>query len=213
MSCFVEIKNMHKKYDHSGALVIDELNIQRGHIVAVAGPNGVGKTTLLNLLALLYSPTSGSIKINGIEASHCRRTRAKMRKHITMVAQHPYMFGSCVASNVSFGLRARKIENGKAVIKVKSALEKLGLKGFENRYAQELSAGETRRVAIARAIVLEPELLLLDEPMANVDKANVGYVIRTIQAIRNELNTTIVLATHDVDVGRELADVVIELSK
>ena len=97
-------------------------------------------------------------------------------------------------------------------MKVKCALEKLGLKGFENRYAQELSAGETRRVAIARAIVLEPELLLLDEPMANVDKANVGYVIRTIQSVRNVLNTTVVIATHDVDVGRELADVVIEVN-
>ena len=205
------VENLKKYYADKLVLEIPHLELEAGKIYAVVGPNGAGKTTLLNLLAGLDKPTDGRIIFQERAIDGTLNVRPNIRRHLTMVMQDPILFRTTVAKNVAYGLRVRSVDKKTRREKVIEALKMVGLSGFEKRKAYQLSAGETRRVALARALVLQPRVLLLDEPTANIDIRNAAVIEKLIQRIKSEGQTVIVLTTHDLSQAYRLADKIVSL--
>jgi len=205
------IENLTRYYDDKLVLDIPHLELETGKIYAVVGPNGAGKTTLLNILAGLDEPVDGKIIFQGQIIDCKSNIITNIRRHITMVMQDPMLFHTTVEKNVAYGLRVRSIDKKARNEKVLEALKMVGLSGFEKRKAYQLSAGETRRVAFARALVLSPKILLLDEPTANIDRQNAEVIEKLIQRIKSEQQTVIVMTTHDLSQAYRLADKIISL--
>ena len=205
------IENLTKYYDDKLVLDIPHLELETGKIYAVVGPNGAGKTTLLNVLAGLDEPTDGMVFFQG-QVIDCKSNLiTDIRRHITMVMQDPMLFHTTVEKNIAYGLRVRSMDKKARNEKVIESLKMVGLSGFEKRKAYQLSAGETRRVALARALVLNPKVLLLDEPTANIDRQNAEVIEKLIQRIKSEQQTVIVMTTHDLSQAYRLADKIISL--
>jgi len=205
------IENLRKYYDNKLVLDIPHLELETGKIYAVVGPNGAGKTTLLNILAGLDEPVDGKIIFQGQVIDCKSNIITDIRRHITMVMQDPILFRTTVEKNVAYGLRVRSMDKKARNEKVIESLKMVGLSGFEKRKAYQLSAGETRRVALARALVLNPKVLLLDEPTANIDRQNAEVIEKLIQRIKSEQQTVIVMTTHDLSQAYRLADKIISL--
>lgn len=178
-------------------LQIDHLELQSGVIYLLHGANGSGKSTLLNVLALLLLPDGGKIRYQGVPVEGAQQRR-RLRKQITLVEQNPFLFRTSVYQNLAFGLRLRDVRGDLQRRRIAQALQAVGLEGFERRRADALSGGESRRVALARAMVLRPQLLLLDEPTAGLDR-EVLPVFEQCLAKLSEQGTTVVVASHDVD--------------
>jgi tungstate transport system ATP-binding protein len=180
-------------------LNIPHLSVPKGATLGVVGPSGAGKSTLLRLLQGLERPTEGTILVEGAPMPH--PLPLALARRMTTVFQRPLMLDRSVRENVLFGLRVRgRTERAAAA----PLLERLGLAHLSDAQARRLSGGEVQRVALARAMAVEPEVLLLDEPAANLDPANVARVeafIRDTQA----RGTTIVLVTHNTHEARRLA--------
>jgi tungstate transport system ATP-binding protein len=187
--------------------ILDNINfeIRRGEIFALIGPSGSGKTTLLRLIDLLDWPTAGTILFDGQDTAVTGQVRLAIRRRMGMVFQKPGVLNTTVGENVAFGLKFRGTDRIQIAKKVTSALEQVGLLGFEKRRAVTLSGGEMQRVAIARAMVTEPEVLLLDEPTANLDPVSSEIIEDLLIRINNDHHTTIILATHDMIQGQRLA--------
>lgn len=202
----IAVRAVYKRYGDKEILKGVSFDVQTGEAFAVIGPTGAGKTTLLRLIDLLEKPTSGAIYIDGLDTGASEKVRLDIRRRIGVVFQKPVVFNASVYDNVAYGLKIRG--EGKAILhqKVKRALEMVDLSGYEDRRARTLSGGEVQRVALARAIVIEPEVLLLDEPSANLDPVSTAHVEDVISRIIRELNTTVVMATHDMSQGQRLAD-------
>lgn len=177
------------------------LIIQKGEIFALMGPSGAGKTTLLRILNFFEKPAIGNLKFNGLA-----NEGENLRRRMSLLFQTPAIFNTSVFDNVAYGLKVRGIERRIIEKKVGDALNLVGLSGMEKQKARTLSGGEAQRMAFARAIVYEPEILLLDEPTANLDPANVAKIEEIIKRIRNDLGTTIVLATHNIPQVKRIAD-------
>ena len=189
----LELKGVNKSYGQANILKDIDLTVEKGEIMALIGPTGSGKTTLLRLIDLLELPTSGSIVFNGILVTVLpEKEKLKARRRMAMVFQKPVMFNSSVRENVSYGLKIRG--KGKEE-KVRAALQAVGLLGYESRDANTLSGGEMQRIALARALVLEPELLLLDEPTANLDPKSADSIDRIIQSLSGQKTTVCLLYT------------------
>lgn len=192
------LDSIRKCYGSNVALDIDELTIGEGRLYTLTGANGAGKSTLLNLLAFLSPPTSGEIFYSGKRVDWNHGSVEEHRRKVTLLHQSPYLFGGTVHDNVAFGLKARGIQGEAQRRRVDKALDGVGLQGFRDRKARELSGGEAQRVAMARALALEPEVLLLDEPLANIDQETAGS-LETVIASLPARGTTVVLITHDPD--------------
>ena len=182
------------------------LEIQRGEIFAFIGPSGSGKTTVLRLIDLLDTPTTGTIFIDGTDTAASNAVRLSIRRRMAMVFQKPAVLNTTVAGNVAFGLKFRAVEKSEIESRVHEALDIVGLLHLADRKAVTLSGGEMQRVAIARALVTRPEVLLLDEPTANLDPVNTDLIEKLILAIHKKFQTTIILSTHDMIQGQRLAD-------
>ena len=191
-----------------GTVILQDISIEikRGEIFTFIGPSGSGKTSLIRLIDLLDLPTSGTIFFDGKDTATGEAGRLAIRRRMGMVFQKPAVLNTTVAKNVAFGLKFRGVDKSEIFGKVTSALELVGLEGFEERSAVTLSGGEMQRVALARAMVTEPEVLLLDEPTANLDPVSSELIEDLIVRIRNEFKTTIILSTHDMIQGQRLAD-------
>jgi len=191
-----ELKDVTKAY--GARIVVDAINLEihEGEILALLGPNGSGKTTILKILAFIENPTSGEVKFLG-EKVDFKRTE-KVRLQSTLVFQKTTIFGTSVYNNVAYGLKIRKVPKPERDIDVKEALRLVKLDGFEKRNARKLSGGEQQRVAIARALILRTKLLLLDEPTANLDPKNAGILEEVITRVNRESKITIVMATHNM---------------
>jgi tungstate transport system ATP-binding protein len=192
-------------------LQIDQLELFPGQLYLLQGPNGAGKTTLLKLLALLLTPTSGDLCYAGTTLTGGRE-RQRLRQQVTLVDQSPFLFNTNVYRNLSFGLRLRDIRGDAQRQRITLALQAVGLGGFERRHANALSGGELRRVALARALVLHPRILLLDEPTAGLDR-EVLPVFEQCLAALPALGTTVVIAGHDADQHRRLGGTVLQLER
>ena len=183
-------------------LQIERLELRAGQVYLLHGPNGSGKSTLLHLLALLLTPSGGEICYNGVPVQGAQE-RQRLRRQITLVEQSPFLFNASVYQNLAFGLRLRDVRGDLQRRRITQALQAVGLEDFENRRAKELSGGETRRVALARAMVLRPQLLLLDEPTAGLDSESLPVFERCLSTLPDQ-GTTVVIASHDADQQRRL---------
>jgi len=179
-----------------------DLCVERGEILALIGPTGSGKTTLLRLINLLDEPSRGSIIFDGERVSTlAEKEKVHVRRRMAMVFQKPMMFRGSVRDNISFGLRIRHKDGEK----IKEALEVVDLSGYESRDAGTLSGGEAQRIALARALVCDPELLLLDEPCANLDPSSAASIDRVIEERANQ-RTAVIFSTHNMQQCTRLAD-------
>ncbi len=195
MKTAYELNNVSFSYNGPPVLIIDRLQIAAGEIIALVGPNGAGKTTLLHLLAFLTTPQRGDIFFFGSEAS--RGSLFGLRRRVGLLLQNPYLFNASVLSNLLWGLRIRGISRSQARILALDALSRVGLAGFEHRHVRTLSGGESQRVALARSIVLNPDVLLLDEPATHMDKESVERTEQIVLEMNRDQAKTIVVATHN----------------
>lgn len=208
MAPLVELCGVRKYYDGREVLAIDHLAIERGRLYCVMGSNGAGKSTLLSIIALLTPPTEGHIYWEGKVVGSIKKGRGK---GVTLVGQHPYLFNTTVRDNVLYGLRGRGLSKQQREKRMRACLEMVGLSGFEKKRARGLSGGEVQRVAIARALACEPTLLLLDEPMASVDREGNKKLETLLKEVHSSQGLTIMITTHDIGQAHRLADDVIYL--
>jgi tungstate transport system ATP-binding protein len=179
------------------SLSIPDCILSTGRVYAVVGPNACGKTTFLNLLSLLSAPCEGEVFFSEEKIRYTDRDNllAKRRK-IAYLTQNPYLFNMSVYENVSLGLRLRGFPQAIIHKKVEEILSALSLSGLSRKNAHELSGGEAQRVALARTLVLESSVFLLDEPTANVDKGNIRELEELILALNQKKGATVILTTH-----------------
>jgi len=203
---FLEVRSLSKNIGSAEILKGIDLTVERGEILGLIGPTGSGKTTLLRLVNLLDEPSTGSIHFDGREVSgRPERELLSARRRMAMVFQKPVMFKASVEENVSFGLKMRGRVDAEGVRwRMKEALAAVGLSGYESRDANTLSGGEMQRIALARALVLQPELLLLDEPTANLDPRSAASIDSLLQSLAGG-RTAVILATHNMQQCRKLA--------
>ena len=197
------LRNVTKVYGGRPILAVEELDIEKGEVLALVGPSGAGKSTLLRLLNFLEAPTSGVISFAGQEFSAARAAPLPIRRRVTTVFQRPVLLQRTVEANVAYGLRLRGVQHSKEVIQ--QTLDEVGLATLAKQPARTLSGGEAQRVALARAMVLHPDALLLDEPTANLDPYNVGLIEQIVRRLNQEHGTTIILVTHNVFQAHRLA--------
>lgn len=202
MEELITIVGLHKAFGKKEVLKNINLQIMRGEIFALVGPSGSGKTTFLRILNLFERPEKGNLEFNGMKTQGI----INIRRRMSMLFQTPAIFNRSVFENVAYGLKVRGIDKKTIEEKVSEALGIVGLCGLEKQNACTLSGGEAQRMAFARAIVYDPEILLLDEPTANLDPANVMKIEEIIKRIRNERKTTILLATHNIPQVGRIAD-------
>lgn len=190
-------------YSAGGTRLIEQFSVtfQAGERTIILGPNGAGKSLLLRLCHGLLKPASGIIAWHGSNAE-------ETAKHQAMVFQNPVTLRRSAAANVDYALAIRKVPRAKRRELVESALKRAGLSGLGSRAARVLSAGEQQRLALARAWVLSPEVLFLDEPTANLDPAATRTVENMINAIHSD-GAKIIMTTHDLGQAHRLADHVV----
>ena len=196
MNELYHLASIRKCYGERTVLVIDDLALAAGNLYTLTGANGSGKTTLLTLLAFLAPPSSGELRYGGEPVRWTNAALLSLRRQVTLLHQSPYLFNGSVFANVAFGLKMRGIRGEEKRRRVERSLEQVGLPGFGHRRARELSGGESQRVAMARALVLEPKVLLLDEPLANVDRATCEHLEQVIVSLPGN-GTTVIMTTHD----------------
>lgn len=197
-------EGIRRRFRRSGfELAVDGLEASAGEALALLGPSGSGKSTLLHILGLLERPDAGVISLDGRPVSS--RDRAA-RSSIAAVFQRPYLFKGSVAANVAYGLDVRGVRGAERERRVAGALGRVGLDGFGGRSALSLSGGEAQRVSLARALVIEPSVLLLDEPLASLDTLLRRKLIRDFASIVREADTTVIYVTHDQDEALVIAD-------
>ena len=194
----------------SFVLEIDALEIAGGKLHLLMGPNGSGKSTLLRILAFLDRPAQGEMTFSGAPVAWNARNLAALRRKVTLLQQHPYLFSGSVLANVAFGARMRGISKEARRELASSLLRRVGLEGFEKRNARHLSGGEASRVSLARALACKPEVLLLNEPLAQADKQSVAALTSLIAALPAE-GLTVVMSSHDDLLAERLGDSVIHL--
>ena len=193
----LQLRDVCKTFDNISALKNVNLKIDRGKITSLLGPSGSGKTTLLRILAGLENPTSGNLFLKNTQITS--NEQKILRQEATLVFQKSLFFDMTVFSNIAYGLKLNEdLSKEEINNKVNDALILVRLEGFEERRAKKLSGGEQQRVSLARALVLNREILLLDEPTVNLDPKNVSIIEETIIRVNKEKKTTIVLATHNM---------------
>ena len=184
-------------------LDVERVEASAGSVLALLGPSGSGKSTLLAVLGLLERPDSGRVLLGGREVTSRDRDA---RLQVAAVFQRPYLFKGSVGKNVAYGLVVRGVVGAERAARVATALERVGLSGYESRSALALSGGEAQRVSLARALVLEPRVLLLDEPLASLDPLLKRHLTHDFASILRGTGVTVVYVTHDQDEAMVIAD-------
>lgn len=195
------LRSIKKKYDLKFSLNIESLDIPRGGIFALLGPNGAGKSTLLRLLHFLEPVEKGEIRFDGSVVSY--PPAVALRRRIAMVFQKPVMLSGSVRHNILYGMRLRRQIDPE---RSQSLMQALDLDHLADQPAKTLSGGEAQRVALARALATKPDILLLDEPTANLDPYNIGIIEHIIKHAAGPGRLCTILVTHDVFQVRRLAD-------
>jgi tungstate transport system ATP-binding protein len=193
-----------KRYGENEVLRECSYSFDEAGVYILTGPNGCGKSTFLRICALLEPPDSGEIGYFS-EGKPVRKDLA-LRRRITLVLPRIGVFNTTVFKNVSYGLKMRGIKSAEAEKTTVRGLEFVGLIGKKDQNALALSSGETQRLGIARALVLAPEIVFLDEPTAFVDKKNTRLIEDIIETLKKEGRTTVIIATHDRRQADKLAD-------
>lgn len=180
-----------------------DLQIPRGEFVSILGPSGCGKTTTLNMIAGFIAPSGGEIRIRGVEQSGVPPEKRQVGLVFQNYALFPHM---TVAENVGFGLKMQGETRGEIEVQVKKALQSVHLLGLEHRYPKELSGGQQQRTALARAIAPRPSLLLLDEPLSNLDLKLREAMRHELKDVQRQLGITFIYVTHDQEEAMAMSD-------
>ncbi len=200
---FIEFHNVNKYFGDNHVLRDINLSIEQGQLVTLLGPSGCGKSTLLRCLSGLETLSSGNIMIDGKDVTNV----PPKDRGIGMVFQHYSLFPNMtVAENIAFGLKLKKTPKEEIRERVQKMLQIVELEGKEDEYPDSLSGGQQQRVALARSIVLEPKVLLLDEPLSAIDAKLRKFLQKSIRDIQRQLNLTAVFVTHDQDEAMVMSD-------
>lgn len=201
------IKNISKEYENKRVLDIDTLNIDKGRIIGIVGSNGAGKSTLIKILGGLEKPNSGSISYNG------QRDFQKVLRDITIVFQHPYLLVTNVYNNIAYPLKVRKCKKSDIKNRVNAIMKEMEIEHLAKQKARTLSGGERQKLALARAIIFNPSLLLLDEPTANIDPDSMNTMEGMIRKFNKIRKATIIIITHNPAQAKRLCDEIIIMDK
>ncbi|MEW6214943.1 MAG: ATP-binding cassette domain-containing protein [Nitrospirota bacterium] len=203
MSLRLIVSNIYKSYDGKSVLKDCSFSFDKGGTYVITGPNGSGKSTFFRICALLEDPDRG--EVNYFSGSNILTKDIELKRRITLLLPGVGVFNTTVFKNVAYGLRIRGIKRKEVVERVNRILEFVGLIHKRNQNALTLSSGETQRLGIARALVIEPEILFLDEPTASVDQENTEIIEDIILRMKKEGRLTII-TTHDMAQAERLAD-------
>lgn len=209
MDCLVEIRGLH--FSRSERIIFDgvDMDIQRGKITAILGPSGTGKTTLLKLISAQLTPDAGTIIVNGHKIHYLGQNELfEMRKRMGMLFQSGALLTDLnVYENVAYPLRENTDLDDRMIhYLVMMKLQAVGLRGAANLMPSELSGGMARRVALARAIVFDPMMIMYDEPFSGQDPISMGIIIKLIETMNDSLGLTSIIVTHDVSEVSTIAD-------
>ena len=206
---FLDLTNVRKSFAQSTAVENFNLEVERGEFISFLGPSGCGKTTTLRMIAGFETPTSGKIEINGVDVTNTPPNR----RHVGMVFQSYALFPNMtVAGNVGFGLKVARQPENAIKERVTEMLRIVHLSDYGNRYPYQMSGGQQQRVALARALAIQPQVLLLDEPLSALD-AKIRVSLRNeIRAIQRQLGITTIYVTHDQEEALSLSDRVVVMS-
>ena len=207
---YLSLKNISKKYKDKEILKNISFDIKEGELVCILGPSGCGKTTLLNIIGGFISDFSGDVLLSD---ENINNISPEKREIATVFQSYGLFTHKNVIDNVSYGLKLLKIDKNTRENRAKEMLEKVGLASYEKKKIKELSGGEQQRVAIARSMVLNPKLLLLDEPLSNLDVHLRDVMRKEIKKIQKQFGVTMIIVTHDQEDAFKLADRVIVINE
>ena len=204
MKPVLEIHDLEVWRDNALAVEVEHLAVNSGDVLALIGPNGSGKSSLLLAIARLLKHRHGTISFNGFELN--KKSDVEYRRHLGLVLQEPMLVDTSVSNNVGMGLRFRRVSREEIANRSDKWLERFGISHLRNRSACNLSGGEAQRVSLARAFVLEPDLLLLDEPFSALDSPTRISLLNDLHTILAETSTTTIFISHNLDEANRLAN-------
>lgn len=207
---FLEIKNLSKSYGNKKVLENINFNVEKGEILCILGPSGCGKTTILNSIGGFINVDCGKIFLQGEDITNLE---PEDRNVSTVFQSYGLFTNKNVIENISYGLKFKKLKKDEILKKSFEILDIVELKGYENRKISSLSGGQRQRVAIARSLVINPRLILLDEPFSNLDENLKESMRKEIKRLVNLFNMTTILVTHDQQDAFSIADKVILLNE
>lgn len=204
----LQLKNINKYFGKNHVIKNVNLNFEKGHFITFLGPSGCGKTTLLRMIAGFYEPDEGEILLNGKNIEKV----PPYDRNTAMVFQEYALFPHMnVFDNVSYGLRVKKKSKDEIEKRVKQALSLMQLEGMEKRFPNQMSGGQQQRVAVARALVMNPEVLLLDEPLSNLDAKLRESVRVELRQIQQKMGLSTIYVTHDQSEALSMSDAIVVL--
>jgi tungstate transport system ATP-binding protein len=209
MSCLYKLNNIQFCYSDKKVLDIEQQIFEQGKITALVGANGAGKTTLLGLLSFISDAETGEIEFSGEVVT--KNNQASLRKSVGLVQQNPYLIKGSVIKNIELGLKFRHVKPAVRESRAKDMLRLLKIEDLANRSVKSLSGGEAQKVAIGRALVLDPKVILLDEPFTYLDREFVKDFELLIKKLKNEQNKTIIFTTHNQSQAKTLSDQVFSI--
>lgn len=208
----IELKHISKVYSDNGFKAVDDFNLEvkRGEFVTFLGPSGCGKTTTLRMIAGFELPTDGQILLNGEDISQLPANKRPINTVFQRYALFPHMN---IYENISFGLKLKKLPKEEIRKKVKHVLDMVDLEGFEDRKISTLSGGQQQRIAIARALVNEPEILMLDEPLGALDLKMRKEMQIELKNMHDQLGITFIYVTHDQEEALTMSDTIVVMNQ
>ncbi|GLH78523.1 ABC transporter ATP-binding protein [Bradyrhizobium sp. SSBR45G] len=207
---FLTLAGLTRLYGDVAAVSDVSLSVAKGEFISLLGPSGCGKTTTLQMIAGLVEPTSGRITLDGRDITHEKPDRRGLGIVFQSYALFPHM---TVAQNVAFGLEMRKVARPEREARVKQALALVQLAALADRYPRQLSGGQRQRVAVARALVIDPPVLLLDEPLSNLDAKLREEMQFELRGIQQRVGTTTIMVTHDQSEALSMSDRVVVMEQ
>jgi putative spermidine/putrescine transport system ATP-binding protein len=203
MEAFLVLDRVSARYGATTAVDAVSVSVRQGEVLALLGPSGCGKTTTLRMVAGFVAPTTGAIRLNGVDIT----TTPPHRRSMGVVFQSYALFAHLsVRDNIAYGLRMRRLGRAECRARADAAIDLVGLATLGDRYPHQLSGGQQQRVALARALVIEPAVLLLDEPLSNLDVHLRAEMRAEIRRLQQRLHITTVFVTHDQEEALALAD-------
>ncbi len=207
---FLQLQGVTKRFGDQLAVNAIDLSVRKGEFVSLLGPSGCGKTTTLQMIAGFVQLSAGSIRLDGRDLADVRPAQRGLGIVFQSYALFPHM---TAAENVAFGLEMRAVARGEREARVREALALVGLSGLEDRHPRRMSGGQQQRVALARALVIRPQVLLLDEPLSNLDAKLREEMQIELREIQRNLGTTTILVTHDQHEAMALSDRIVVMNR